>query len=270
MYRAFFIFLNLLVLETRGEPQFLHVGTNIKRMTPKSSSFLKFSAIVTHPDGVKKIIGGVLIDPTSNATYGAFVSQAEEGAYQISLEWYDIEYVRPINSKIGGSARAFVLRFFDEYGKQAETSVDVVFACEDSHLGLCDGKCQDLLSNQEHCGECDRSLDAFERVITEKASQIEGVKLGYKAVCANANPSIYIIKQHLQPATCNQVCHSLHLSCGKKLNDIGYGWVSEMAIGYAHYSEVWPEIEMRSCDVTPSPESGGQPFQLQGCGCFLK
>lgn len=44
---------------------------------------MTFSVVLTDPDGIDDLIGGTLKDPDSGSSYGAFVTEAGEGAYAL-------------------------------------------------------------------------------------------------------------------------------------------------------------------------------------------
>jgi hypothetical protein len=54
-------------------------------MTMTSSDRLAVSAVVTDPDGIDDLIGGTLTTTDGASTFGAFATDASEGAYSISL-----------------------------------------------------------------------------------------------------------------------------------------------------------------------------------------
>jgi hypothetical protein len=139
-----------------GAPQILMLSTNTALL--RSDQTLLVTAVVTDPDGVDDLIGGTLLDPTTGGAYGAFVTSAAEGSYQVDLTWYDIDTVRPINAPPAGAERRFLARFFDTAGGRAEAEVAVSLRCAGDGLSACDGDCFDLDSDRDHCGSCDRAL----------------------------------------------------------------------------------------------------------------
>lgn len=140
-------------------PKFLSFSANTNFMTPTTE--LRISAIVTDPDGVDDLIGGVLVDLESNSelTYGAFITSAAEGAYQITLDWKQINEVRKIETAPGGSPRTFTARFFDQIGNQSEKSLTIMLGCDGgSSFAVCGGSCTNVMTSPTHCGSCDQRV----------------------------------------------------------------------------------------------------------------
>jgi hypothetical protein len=136
-------------------PRVLSFGTNVTRASPNVP--LIVSAVLTDPDGVDDLVGGTLLAPGTDATYGAFSADAQEGAYQISLAWSAIDDVAPIDTTLAAptTARAFVARFFDQAGHAVEESVEVALGCDDPEHWARAGQCAPLLwSSSCHNDNC--------------------------------------------------------------------------------------------------------------------
>jgi len=133
-------------------PDILMFSTNVTHITEDQT--VTFSAIVTDPDGIDDLIGGNLGDP-GGGTYGTFATTAQEGAYQMTLSWDDIGYVRPIQITGGLAQRSFEARFFDQAGNQATGAVAIDLVCPGQDGATCpDNVCVDLAVSQHHCGSC--------------------------------------------------------------------------------------------------------------------
>lgn len=137
-------------------PQILSLATNTMQLDERDH--LAVTAVVTDPDGVDDLIGGMLVDPASGAAYGAFATSAAEGAYELELAWSDIEAVHAIDTPIAGAPRDFTARFFDQAGDAAEQTLTVTLHCSQSGYALCDGACTDLATDPDNCGACHASL----------------------------------------------------------------------------------------------------------------
>ncbi len=130
-------------------PEFLSFGTSSTSMTENQS--VTFTAVVTDPDGIDDVIGGTLVSPDGQKTYGAFATSASEGAYSLTLSWADLSASSPINFD-QESIVTFVAEFFDQAGHMASRSVPIRLHCEGD--ASCDGVCIDLQTNSENCGAC--------------------------------------------------------------------------------------------------------------------
>lgn len=131
-------------------PVILSFGTNVTSLTQGEQ--VTFSAVVTDPDGIDDVIGGTLLD-AGGATYGAFGSSAQEGAYQMILSWDQLHQVAPINFAQGATAtRTFKAQFFDQAGHTVEKTVDVTLTCNGK--AACSGTCVDLMTSSQSCGTC--------------------------------------------------------------------------------------------------------------------
>jgi hypothetical protein len=135
-----------------GAPTILMLSSNVT--TLDESQQLIISAVVTDPDGVDDLIGGSLLDPTSGNAYGAFVTSAAEGSYQIILGWSAIDTVQPIDAPASGGQRRFIARFYDVAGHLAERELTITLRCSISGQSACGGDCVDLSSDDLHCGAC--------------------------------------------------------------------------------------------------------------------
>ena len=116
---------------------------------------LLITAIVTDPQGIADVIGGILKNASQTRGYGAFTTSSEEGSYQISLTWDDIDTVETIQAERAGRERVFTALFYDAAGHQVTTDISVTLQCSGG-LAACDGDC---LEHQEICDGSDRCID---------------------------------------------------------------------------------------------------------------
>ena len=142
--------------QSEAGPRVLTLSTNVTTLDERS--MLVITAVVTDPDGVDDLIGGALVDPDGTATYGAFATSAAEGAYELRLPWADIDRVRPIDAPAEGASRMFRARFYDVAGHVAEETFAITLRCSVAELGVCDGECVDLTSDEDHCGTCNTKV----------------------------------------------------------------------------------------------------------------
>ena len=173
-------------------PTILTHGTNVTTLHPDES--LIITAVVTDPDGVDDLIGGTLLDAGGSATYGAFATSAAEGSYSLTLSWSAIHAVGSIEAPPMGTARSFVMRFFDVAGHVAEATFSVTLRCRTSGDSACGGTCVDLQSDRGNCGRCGTTVPAF-------------------AVCRDGIPTCAVGRESL----CSDGCFDLTLdrtNCG--------------------------------------------------------
>ena len=109
-----------------------------------------FTAVVTDSDGVDDVIGGTL-ESQSGATFGGFSSTGASGTFEIDLTWRDIDEVESIEFD-STEDRLFVASFYDAAGKTGTATVALNLHCDGD--GACEGRCVDLDSDRDNCGEC--------------------------------------------------------------------------------------------------------------------
>lgn len=130
-------------------PRILTFNANVRRLTEGEA--VTFSAVVTDPDGIADLIGGVLEDP-GGASFGAFATAGEEGAYQLVLSWDAMHAVSPIEFD-GQASRDVIAVFFDQAGNRVTEALTLTLHCAEAGGAACAGRCTDL-SNPTHCGAC--------------------------------------------------------------------------------------------------------------------
>lgn len=144
-----------------GAPQFLSFGTNVTKLDGGDPPLVTFTAVLTDPDGVDDLIGGSLLDE-SGAPYGAFVTSGQEGAYQMTVTWEDINTITAIDFAPGADGmRSFTAEFFDGAGHKATRNISLTLSC--SGLAACDGRCREgrcgtqcvYFGDNDNCGACD-------------------------------------------------------------------------------------------------------------------
>lgn len=147
-----------------GCPEILSLTTNRSTLDERGSATI--SAVVTDPDGVADVIGGVLLDPVSNDTYGSFFA-ASAGAFQISVSWNELNPVRRIEFN-GSTSRTVRARFFDQAGNEAFADVAFTLACSEAETACdaqcgaerCGGACVSDFSDDDNCGSCGHACNA--------------------------------------------------------------------------------------------------------------
>ena len=134
-------------------PVFLDFGISSSVLTDEST--VVFTAVLTDPDGVDDIVGGTLSD-AAGASYGAFATAASEGAYEIRVDWDDLNNAEEIYFDADGGSRLFIAEFFDQSGERVSRETTLALECDDEVQLPCeDGLCQDL-DTVEDCGACGR------------------------------------------------------------------------------------------------------------------
>ena len=135
---------------TTDGPQFLAFGTDVSMIT--AGEQVMFSATLADADGGGDIAGGTLVDQFGTA-YGAFAKTAQEGGYQLSVSWPQIDEAEAILLPYGATvARTFTARFFDQEGHGTERSVMIRLTC--NGLAACGGACVDTVQYPESCTTC--------------------------------------------------------------------------------------------------------------------
>lgn len=236
-------------------PQILFLGSNIDKMY--SNSNLNITAVVTHPDGIDEIIGGVLLDE-SGFSYGPLVSADKEGAYGISLTWNQINELRPIYAPIEGSPRIFTVKFFDQKGSSTVKNIAITLGAFNGVHSICWGKHYNLSNDIENCGSCGRNI---------KSLQLADSSLSHAgASCVKGNFDFLLqVKGNpyiSQPESCNNICAKVKnskASCKIDKYSVWTYWLSG-----------WSPVEERvsSCDAIPELQHSKNPnFGLNNISC---
>jgi hypothetical protein len=138
-------------------PKILTISTNVR--TLHETEVLTVSAVVTDPDGIGDVIGGQLLTSDGTAAYGAFATDAGEGAYSLSLAWSTINATESIDTGVGMPAsRTFRAKFFDAEGNSSYRDITVELACR-NQVAACDGVCESGPTeySTDQCGSCNHS-----------------------------------------------------------------------------------------------------------------
>ncbi len=138
--------------EGEGEgPRVLTINTNVDRIT-RGESFV-ISAVVTDPDGIGDVIGGVL-ESRRGASYGTFATAFEEGAYTLRLSWADLHQVDTIEFANGEDPiRELLAKFYDLAGNETVEIIEMTLHC--AGFGACDSRCVDQDDDRSNCGGCE-------------------------------------------------------------------------------------------------------------------
>ncbi len=195
-------------------PTILSFSTNLS--AAQEDDEIVFSAVVTDPQGVDDVIGGVL-ESSSGATYGAFATASSEGAYELSVSWNDMNSVDSI-SFTSSETRVFTARFYDQAGHEVTGEASVALSCSRSGYGACEGDCVDLTSDPDNCGGCGNTCVLLSVTWAEEPVCQESACV----VLSDCVP-----ESDIPRATCEDVCvASGHSSCAT-------GSPPTYSIGYA-------------------------------------
>jgi hypothetical protein len=135
-------------------PQFLSFGTNVTTLYEQQSA--TFTAVLTDPDGVDDVIGGSLKD-ANGGVYGAFSTSGQEGSYEMTVYWDEINQIGSIDFDYGAAqARGFIAEFWDAGGHISSTEITLDLACTSGYAG-CNGTCYDTENDIYNCGACGTS-----------------------------------------------------------------------------------------------------------------
>lgn len=135
----------------RGGAAPIIVSFDTSARTLTQGQTVKFSLVVTDPDGIDDLIGGTLNDPTSGDAYGTFATSAAEGAYSLQLSWDEINRTRMIEFLGTQATREFEARMFDVAAHRVTRRVTLTLSCPSG--GACSGSCVSLATDS-HCGTC--------------------------------------------------------------------------------------------------------------------
>lgn len=184
--------------ETQSPPRILSVSANVAEITQGES--VRITAIVTDPDGIDDVIGGELGDPTG-ASYGAFATGAQEGAYEIQVSWDDLDAVDPITFDDGYLARTLLVRFYDVAGSSVEEAVEISLVCRQG--AACDGVCRSLDDDPQNCGQCGR-----------RCEDQDAPDAHIDATCSAGSCLVATSCVSSGTPTCNDVCADAGMTCG--------------------------------------------------------
>ena len=214
-------------------PKILSIHSNVSAMTPADT--LVISAVVTDPQGINDLIGGDLISPDGDAAYGAFATDASEGAYSISLSWTAVNTIIPVTTAAGANElRTLRAEFYDVEGNTVWRDLGVTLGCGAATKAACGGTCEDMTSTRS-CGACDHACSAGDTCLLDTAGAPEG--------CGR----VYAIPQ---PAPCGAVCQQVNKTCldGQALYDDH----SQLDVG---------------CTQAPPAMNGNHAFVGETCQC---
>lgn len=263
-----------------GGPLILSLSTNTTMLL--SDQLLIISAIVTDPDGIDDVIGGSLHDMATGRTYGAFITQAAEGSYQITLTWGAIDTVRAIDAPPDGSDRRFLARFFDVTGHIAEGEVGAVLRCAEAGRSACAGECFDLETDVANCGACGNAVPA-DLTCRDGAPVCADPQ---ETICGSACFDLDTSRQHC--GSCDHACPSWsgrdiqcktggicqvkdtfysRTSCQSTCSVHGYGCVS--ATWWYYMTNGYDGRHAACADTPPAvlPEDPGSSWGSNSCVC---
>jgi len=148
-------------VSTPGGPEFLSFGSDVSILNKtdvSSNPSVTFTVVLTDPDGVEDLIGGSLLDE-SGPPFGSFATSGQEGSYQLSVTWDQINLVAPVDFDAMG-ARSFRAQFFDQDGHVAEKTLSISLSCNgasacagDCGSARCSSECV-YLGSDENCAGC--------------------------------------------------------------------------------------------------------------------
>ena len=228
-----------------SNPRFLSLGTNATSISPGES--ITFTAVLTDPDGIDDLIGGTLF-ATGNQTqqYGAFTAGAQEGAYELTVSWSEMNQLAPIEFVGNSSARKFTAIFYDSAGHSVQRIITIDLTCK-SGSGACDGQCTFLDTDSNHCGAC-------------------GNACASSASCESGVCVTYVSSPFAQ--SCDDICSAKALTCSASC-------LTQSGTIYAAWTRYfdWPTLESAdkldmSCSAVPPSVFQGLDFLDQTCCCL--
>ena len=225
-------------------PVFLSLESNVAAITQGESVELK--AVVTDPDGIDDVVGGYLTATgDEDRRYGAFTSVAQNGSYELSLSWKDINLLEPIEFVGTSSQRSFTAIFFDAAGHSAKQTISLDLICAQG--GCCEGSCMALDADLYNCGACGTTclpaLDSCEQgqCVTQLRSDI--------------------------PKSCDEVCSAEGFTCTASCE----GATGDPFAAYAVYHDSSTSNAVAktdtSCSAAPPNTYQGADFFRMLCCC---
>lgn len=144
-------------------PEILVLSTNVNELTEGENVVV--SAVVTDPDGVDDVIGGLLESPDGAISYGAFQTSGQEGSYELTLNWTELDVAVPIEFE-SETAREMRAVFFDQAGHETSGQVDLTLHC--SGEPACGGTCVELNAAPCACdAQCTGRCGEFDFCMSE-------------------------------------------------------------------------------------------------------
>lgn len=175
-------------------PKFISLQTNAMQIT--SGQTVIFTAVVTDPDGLVDIAGGILSSEDGVVGYGAFVATGQEGAYTIEISWDALQQVESIDFLQSELVRIFRVEFFDQAAHSVVETVDLTLFCVEG--SACAGVCIDVILDGDNCGKCGKICKG-------------GAEACGDAMCLPAYGECINMGTGFQ--TCNAYCASIGESC---------------------------------------------------------
>ena len=264
-------------------PRILTFNANVREITEGGQ--VVFSAVVTDPDGIADLIGGVLEDP-GGASFGAFATAGEEGAYGLTLTWAELDAVQGIEFD-GEATRRVVAVFFDQAGNRTTETLEITLHCRGTGGAACAGRCVSL-DSAEHCGACGAVCDDECRAgrceCPDGLTRCEGVCLDTDADpincgrCGNVCPDAVGGARVCADGVCGDPCPGAEVACDRSCTDLTSdldhcGRCGEVCEAPANGSPICAQSECgvdcddghRLCDAAcaPCPAEG---VRTTGCG----
>jgi hypothetical protein len=164
-------------------PKILSLKANVQ--TLRETEMLVISAVVTDPDGINDLIGGNLTTIEGASAYGAFATDAGEGAYSIALTWSSINTTDSIETEKGAATqRTFRASFFDAAGHISSRDISINLQCRGADDASCSGTCTDLsVATAQHCGACNHTCGGGSQCVAEVGSCVIARTVTQRVAC---------------------------------------------------------------------------------------
>ena len=178
---------------SKHAPIILSLNTDVKKLTQDEA--VKIVAIVTDPDGIDDVIGGELVTG-QGLSFGAFTSPAQEGSYQLSISWDDINKIDPIEF-VSAKLLIVTAKFFDVSGEKVEQNISLELHCKG--LGACNGVCTSL-ETIDNCGGCRVKCAGLDQDCVNRKCECRAGTLLCNGACVD------IIANNDHCGDCNKSC----------------------------------------------------------------
>lgn len=175
-------------------PRILSFSTNVAQLTEEET--VRFSAVLTDPDGVEDLIGGEL--RSGSTTLATFATSAQEGAYTLALSWDELGQALAFEFDDEQSLE-FTGVFFDAAGHETTATTQLRLHCDG--LNACSGRCLDRTTSADHCGACGNAC----------APIAQGEAVCYQGECLKASECFE--RGELPVHNCTEICAASGMTC---------------------------------------------------------
>lgn len=250
-----------------GPPTISSLSANPTTLSGWDSTTI--SAIVSDPDGLSDLSGGVLKDPSTGQTYGAFSTPGGQGTFTYSLTWDALNAMSPLTFPAGGGTRAVEAVFYDNHGHTTAQQLTLTLRCSTSTNAICGGSCVDLSSDSNNCGSCGNAVASGGSCSNGQVACPQ-----YQSVCNGACVDLKYDKQNC--GSCGTSCYAWASQRGVPSSAVDCDWGSCVAWTAPTTEESCAQAcaamsSQLSCDATQAcynPDGSKTAHSYGGCATY--